>query len=139
TWWAIRHMPIQNDEPHFKKWMERLLEGTVQAARQAADSLQPVAMTVARVAAAELMINRRARFPAWGIEQPAEGRRAGPALIPADPHVLGAGASFGPMDRTMTLVSFERANQQRVATFFHLSCHAVSIYPTNKALSADWP
>jgi neutral ceramidase len=27
----------------------------------------------------------------------------------------------------------------RVATLFHVGCHSVSIYPTNSAVSADWP
>jgi hypothetical protein len=55
------------------------------------------------------------------------------------PEVLQGGASFGPMDRTLALVSFRDADNKSIASLFHVACHAVSIYPSNPAISADWP
>jgi hypothetical protein len=43
------------------------------------------------------------------------------------------------MDRTLSLVSFRDAEGKSVAALFHVACHAVSIYPSNPAISGDWP
>lgn len=138
TWWAIRFMPAQNTFPPFRRWMEKLLTASVDAARRALDGARPVTMSIGRISAAEYMHNRRPRTPAWGLAgkpPPAVG------LTHADwnPEVLQGGASFGPLDRTMTLVAFRDAGKKNVASLFHLSCHAVSIYPSNPWISADWP
>jgi hypothetical protein len=70
-------------------------------------------------------------------------RKASPTVSPSQPEwapeILYGGASFGPMDRTMSLVLFRDADSKPIATLFQLSCHAVSIYPSNPALSGDWP
>jgi hypothetical protein len=43
------------------------------------------------------------------------------------------------MDRTFSLVSWRDAEGKSVASLFHVACHAVSIYPSNPAISAAWP
>jgi hypothetical protein len=43
------------------------------------------------------------------------------------------------MDRTLAIVSFRDAEKKAIASLFHVACHAVSIYPSNPAISADWP
>lgn len=139
TWWALRHMPAQNDHPPFKRWMDRLLAATVTAARRAAASAQPVTLWIGRISVAEFMFNRRPRAPAWGVadaRQPAAVNYNSPDW---NPEVLQAGASFGPMDRTLALVSLRGSDQRPVVSLFHAACHAVSIYPSNPAISADWP
>jgi hypothetical protein len=56
-----------------------------------------------------------------------------------NPEVQPGGAAFGPMDRTLAILSFRDAGNRTIATVFHASCHSVSIYPSNPAISADWP
>ncbi len=139
TWWAVRYMPAQNEFPPFRRWMDQLLRGVTSAARDAAGSLRPVSLNVTRFAVSAFLYNRRPRAPAWGL---AEGKR--PATIsttsPAwDAELLQSGATFGPMDRAMTLLALRDAEGKNLVTLFHVACHAVSIYPTNPAISADWP
>ena len=43
------------------------------------------------------------------------------------------------MDRTMAIVSFRGADDKTVASLYHVALHAVSIYPSNPGISADWP
>ncbi|MES2695799.1 MAG: hypothetical protein V4773_20160, partial [Verrucomicrobiota bacterium] len=138
TWWAIRHMPAQNEFPPFKRWMERLLAASVEAAKAAADSAVPASMSIGRIAAPELLYNRRPRMPRWGIEGKVPAA-VGYAHKDWNPEVAQGGASFGPMDRTLSLVSFRNGENKPLATLFHLACHAVSIYPSTPAINADWP
>ena len=35
NWWAVRHMPTQNDYPPFRAWMEKLIAATVDATKRA--------------------------------------------------------------------------------------------------------
>lgn len=139
TWWALRFMPPQNEFPPYKAWMARLLDAAVEAAQKAAASAQVVTPAIGRIAVSEYLFNRRPRAAAWGVVDPKSG--AAPIATSPEwtPELLSAGATFGPMDRTFSLISFRDANGQAVASLFHLSCHAVSIYPSNPAISADWP
>lgn len=139
TWWAIRYMPAQNNDPYFKEWMRQLVEQTVKAARQANGSLQPATLWIGRTDASKYMNNRRPRTPKWGIEE--SNVPSGYNYLHKDynPDVLVGGAAFGPMDRTMTLVSFRDPKGKNIASIFHLAIHAVSIYPFSKAISGDWP
>lgn len=138
TWWAIRYMPAQNGHPPYRRWMERLLAATTRAAQRAAESARPASIYIARITAAEYMNNRRPRLPAWGLaEKP-------PTVVnfrhpDYNPEVLQGGATFGPLDRTLTLVSFRDESNQAIASLFHAAIHAVSIYPYTTAISADWP
>lgn len=139
TWWAIRHMPAQNEHPPFKRWMERLITASVDAAKRAGEAAAPVSVTIGRVAVNEFLHNRRPRTPSWGL--------ADAKLPPAinynhadwNPEVLQGGATFGPMDRTLAIVQFRAGENRPVASLFHVACHAVSIYPSNPGISADWP
>lgn len=138
TWWAIRHMPAQNEFPPFKRWMERLLAASIEATKAAVESAVPASMSIGRIAAPELLYNRRPRAPAWGIE----GKL--PAAVAYNhkdwsPEVAQLGATFGPMDRTLSLVSFRSREDKPLATLFHLACHSVSMYPSTPAINADWP
>lgn len=139
TWWALRHMPAQNDYPPFKQWMDRLLVATEQAARRAAAEARPADMFIGRVAVPEYLNNRRPRAPAWGLADARPAPVVNYSHKDWNPDVLQGGAVFGPMDRTLTLVAFRDAQSATVATLFHVACHAVSIYPSNPGISADWP
>jgi hypothetical protein len=138
TWWAIRYMPAQNEFPPFHAWMERLVAATVKAAQRAAESARTASVSISRIAVSEYLYNRRPRAAGWGVDRksaPAPG-----ASSPEwNPEILYGGASFGPLDRTMSLVLFRDADAKPIATLFHLACHAVSIYPSNPAISGDWP
>jgi len=134
VWWVVKAFPAQNNEPHFKKWMEYLLTQTQQAAEQAATSARPASLSIARVAVAEYIANRRPRAPGWGMVPGAPVSGAG-----RDPAVLPPGYTFGAMDRAMSIVSFRDAEDKNIASLFHLSCHSVSIYPSEPTISADWP
>ena len=140
TWWAIRYMPAQNEFPPFKRWMEKLITATTDAATRALAAAQPAGMFIGRITAADFMHNRRPRTPAWGLAKDVKPPPAVAVSQPNwDPEVLQGGASFGPMDRTLALVSFRTAENKPVASLFHMACHAVSIYPSNPAISGDWP
>src|SRR5690625_7405086 len=56
-----------------------------------------------------------------------------------NPRVLTGNQTFGPTDRTMTVVSLRNERNENISSIFHLSCHAVSIYPYLDEISADWP
>lgn len=139
TWWAVRYMPAQNEFPPFKRWMERLISATTAAGKEATAALRPVGLTITRVAAADYLHNRRPRAPRWGIAEPKPGPVITPASPKWQPEVLQGGATFGPLDRTLTFVSLREPSGVRVASLFHLACHAVSIYPSDTRISSDWP
>lgn len=139
TWWAVRYMPAQNNDPYFKEWMSLLVSQTVKAARQANASLQPASLWIGRINASKYMYNRRPRAPKWGIEEPGIPKGYNASHKDYNPNVLVGGATFGPMDRTMTLVSFRDPEGKNIASLFHLAIHAVSIYPFSEAISGDWP
>lgn len=139
NWWTIRFMPAQNGHPPFKRWMDRLIAASVEAAKTALESARPVTVNIGRVAVGEYLYNRRPRAPGWGLA----GGKAPPALPASHPdwnaEILQGGASFGPMDRTLAIVSFRGADNKSVAHLYHVALHAVSVYPSNPAISADWP
>ncbi|MEY4941582.1 MAG: hypothetical protein RIQ93_3317, partial [Verrucomicrobiota bacterium] len=136
TWWALRFMPAQNAAPPFARWMDRLLSQSLKAAQDAAALAKPAAMSIARVSIGEYVQNRRPRAPRWGVvPSPAGAARA----RNLDPAVLAGGATFGELDRAMSIVSFRDAEDRIIASLFHLAGHSVSIYPSNPGLSADWP
>lgn len=139
TWWSVRYMPAQNEFPPYRQWMERLLTAAVKAATDAAASVRVVTPAIGRIALSEYLYNRRPRAAAWGTVD--ARATAAPATTSPDwnPELLSAGATFGPMDRTFSLLSFRDAEGKPVAALFHVACHAVSIYPSNPAISADWP
>jgi len=140
TWWAIRHMPAQNEFPPYQRWMTRLIAASVEAAQSARAGAAPATVSIGRIAATEFLHNRRPRAPAWGL---ATDVKPAPLINVShsdwNPEILQGGASFGPMDRTLTLVSFRGAKDQPIASLFHVACHAVSIYPSTPSISADWP
>src|SRR5690606_3924211 len=82
---------------------------------------------------------RRPRLPGWGLAETKPSPVVQYNHPDWNPEVLQGGASFGPMDRTLSLVSFRDGENKSIASLFHVACHAVSIYPSNPAISADWP
>lgn len=139
TWWAIRYMPPQNTDPHFREWMTLLIDQTVKAARQAHDSMQPATLWIGRADVSKYLNNRRPRLPEWGVEEPNVPKSYNYLHEDWNPNVLVGGATFGPLDRTMTLISFRDHTGDNIVSVFHLSAHAVSIYPFTEAISGDWP
>lgn len=139
TWWAIRYMTNQNKDPFFKEWMDRLLKQTVKASRQAYDSMEPATLWISRANASEYMNNRRPRLPRSGIEETNVPKGYSYMHKEWNPDLLLGGSTFGPLDRTMTLVSFRDEDGGNIASLFNLAIHAVSIYPFGESISADWP
>ncbi len=139
TWWAIRYMPPQNEDPYFKKWMKLLIDQTVKAAQKAHNSLQPAELWIGRVDASKYMNNRRPREPKWGIADANVPNGYNYKNEQYNPDVLVGGASFGPMDRTMVLLSFRDMKGNNIISIFHTAIHGVSIYPYSQAISGDWP
>lgn len=140
TWWSIRYMPGQYDHPPYRRWMQRLLDASVEAAQHAAAAAAPVSMAIARIAVPEFLYNRRVRAPAWGMADP-KGRTI---MINGKgdwvPEVLVGGSTFGPMDRTFSLLLFRDPAGGAVASLYHLACHPVAVYPEDpNRISADWP
>lgn len=139
TWWAIRYMPSQNEDPYFKEWMQLLIDQSVGAAQKAVENLQPASLWIGRADVSEFLSNRRPILDTLGIEE---------GTIPSgynfshkdwNPNIMVGGAAFGPKDPTMTLLSFRDSSGKNIASIFHLSGHAVSIYPYDKGISGDWP
>ncbi|MBK8506543.1 MAG: neutral/alkaline non-lysosomal ceramidase N-terminal domain-containing protein [Saprospiraceae bacterium] len=139
TWWAVRYMPAQNDNPVYAEWMEYLMSQTVSAVRSALESLQPVTLWVGRSDISAFVNNRRPRAAQWGVLESEAPENFNYKHEDWDPLVLGQGMTFGPIDRTMTLLSFRDQNDRSIATIFQLSAHAVSIYPFMDGISGDWP
>lgn len=140
TWWSIRYMPPQDDDPPYRKWKERLIAGAVNAARRAVATARPVTLSIGRIAVGEFLYNRRRRTAEWGLADPNAKSIMSNGKGDWVPEVLLAGSTFGPMDRTLSLVFFRDAADQPVASLFHVACHAVAIYPEDAdRISADWP
>lgn len=139
TWWAVRYMPPQHEEPHFKAWMRRLIDQTVAAATAADRAREPATVWVGRADVSEFLRNRRPRAVKEGIEESHLPGNYNYRHEDWDPNILSGSMTFGPLDRAMTLVSFRGEAGSSIANLFHLSCHAVSIYPYMDAISGDWP
>lgn len=140
TWWSIRYQPAQDAHPPYAAWKRRLLQATEAAARRAAANARPVTVAVARVAVGEFLYNRRRRLPAWGLAEPNAPSVQTNGKGEWIPEVLLAGSTFGPVDRTLSLVLLRDAEDRPVASLFHLALHPVAIYPENAdRISADWP
>ncbi len=139
TWWAIRYMPSQDEDPSFKEWKSRLIEQSVVASREAKARMKPVTTWLGRSDISAFVQNRRPRPASWGVEKSNIPESFNYRHEDWDPRVLGDGMSFGPLDRTMTVLSFRDNSGKNICTLFHLSAHAVSIYPFMDAISGDWP
>lgn len=140
TWWSIRFMPVQDEHAPYAAWKQRLITAAVAAAQRAAKTAQPVTLSVGRISVAEFLYNRRRRPAAWGLADPNEKSILTNGRGEWVPEVLLAGATFGPLDRTLSLVFFRDSADRTVASLYHLSLHPVAIYPEDaNRISADWP
>jgi len=116
-----------------------LIDQTLKAAKQANSSMREATIWIGRVDASEFMNNRRPRNPEWGIDEPNIPSGFNYKHKDWNPDVLVGGASFGPMDRTMSLITFRDNGGKNIASIFNLSIHSVSIYPYSNEISSDWP
>ncbi|NND06720.1 MAG: hypothetical protein HKN87_10100 [Saprospiraceae bacterium] len=139
TWWAVRYMPPQYEDPDFRDWMNLLMDKSVSAVAQAMDSMQAVTMWLGRADISGFVQNRRPIPSTEGIEESHMPEKFNYRHPDWDPRILGDGMRFGPIDRTMTVLSFRNQQGSDVATIFHLAAHAVSIYPFMDGISGDWP
>lgn len=139
TWWAIRHVPAQNDYPPFKKWMQKLLDSVVLAAREANSKLQPATIWIGKADISAYANNRRPVRPKWGVVQNSIPKGYTYKHAAYNPDIITDGSNYGPMDRTMSLVSFRDAAGKNIVSIYHMSVHSVSIYPYSDEISADWP
>lgn len=139
TWWAVRYMPPQHGEPPFKAWMDRLITQSVAAAAAADRAREKATMWVGRADVSQYLQNRRPRPVRKGIAESDMPDNYNYRHPDWNPNVLSGNRTFGPLDRAMTLVSFRSPSGDMIGTLFHLSCHAVSVYPYTDALSGDWP
>lgn len=139
TWWAIRYMPAQNEYPPFKRWMDKILNSVTLAAREANAKMQPATLWMGKADISAFANNRRPVRPKWGVVQNSLPKGYNYKHEAYDPDILTDGSNYGPMDRTMSLVSFRDAQGKNIASIFHMSVHSVSIYPYSDEISADWP
>ena len=139
TWWTTRHIENINSDPHFAAWKRDLINRTLEATKEAMKSVQPASIWVGRVDASEFMNNRRPRAAKWGIEESNTPDGYNYKHKDWNPKVLMGAATFGPMDRAMSLVSFRSKDGKNIASIFHLAIHAVAIYPYSDDISGDWP
>lgn len=137
-WWATRYMPEQNGDPHFQEWMKQLIQQSVLAAEEANSRLQPVTIWLGRYDASRYIRNRRPRPVSSGIMESGLPQGFGYKHPDWDPNVLSGDRTFGPLDRTLSVLSFRNSDGENVSTIFHMSCHAVSIYPFMDGVSGDW-
>ncbi len=135
SWWHIS----QDDNPHYRRWKAGLVTGIAKAAREADAAAVPVDIRIGRADVSAFLVNRRPRAAAWGVAEDSTPKAFNFRYPDWDPAVMVGGKTFGPLDPSMTIVSFRNQSGNNVASIFHLSCHAVSVYPYEDGLSADWP
>lgn len=139
-WWVTRYMPAQDGESSFEEWKELLVTQSVRVVGEAINSLQPVSMWVGRYDISRFIQNRRARRDSTGLIE--SGWLGGYNYYHPlwDPKVLSGEFTFGPIDRTMTVVSFKNDKNINISTLFNFGCHAISVYPYDvNTISGDWP
>ncbi|OGG54652.1 MAG: hypothetical protein A3F84_13815 [Candidatus Handelsmanbacteria bacterium RIFCSPLOWO2_12_FULL_64_10] len=124
-----RMRPLLQD-PVYRAWAERLPGVCAEVAQRAKGVSRPVNIAVGRANAGEWLFNRRPVDP--------EGKVV-TMFQPKDPHSLPDGLRFGPVDPTLTVLTFQDPEGKTVATLFSVPCHSVSIYPHHRGVSADWP
>lgn len=139
TWWAIRYMPAQNNYAPFKKWMQKLLDLVTQAAVEANNQLQPATIWIGKADMSAFANNRRPVRPKWGTIANNAPKGYGIKHELFNPEIQTDGSNYGPLDRTMSLVSFRDAKGNNIASLYHMAVHAVAIYPYMTGISADWP
>jgi hypothetical protein len=113
-----------------RQWVERLYVASVAAAKAADAALRPVTLEVSRALVPEWQYNRRPRRPDGAVTTIFE---------PKDPYTLPDGLRFGPMDPTVSVLSFKDREQHSLVTLFSYPCHAVCVYPYSNAACGDWP
>lgn len=139
-WWVTRYMPAQDGEMEFEKWKELLIAQSIKAVKDAIDKLQPVSMWIGRFDISRFIRNRRPRLDSTGLIESGWLGGFNYSHVLWDPRVLSGEFSFGPMDRTMTVVSFKNEENKNVSTLFNFGCHAISVYPYDvNTISGDWP
>ncbi len=135
SWWHI----AQDDNPHYRTWKAGLITGIAQAARKADAAAIPVDIWIGRADVSAFLVNRRPRAAAWGVAEDSTPKAFSFRHPDWDPDVVAGGKTFGPLDPSMTIISFRSKAGANVASIFHLSGHAVSVYPYEDGLSGDWP
>ncbi len=139
TWWAIRYMPAQNNDPPFRKWMTDLIAHTVAAAGDADRNLKPATLWIGKADISAFANNRRPRLPEWGTAGSNTPQGYNFRHPEYNPLLLTDGSNYGPLDRTMSIVSFRDEQGDNLVTLFHAAIHSVAIYPYSEELTADWP
>ncbi|HEY1108905.1 MAG TPA: hypothetical protein VGE76_09740, partial [Opitutaceae bacterium] len=125
----VKSRPAQQ-HPVYRAWADALVEKCVALVRQADAAAVPVSLWLGRAHVGEWLFNRRPVKPDGTVQT---------MMVPADPLALPAGLRFGPVDPTATVLSLRGAEGRSVATFFHLTAHAVAVYGAYPGVSADWP
>ena len=139
SWWAVRYMPPQYDDPHYHQWMEMLIDQSVSAVQAALAQMHPATLWISRSDISQYVQNRRPRNTSWGIAETKLPENFNYKHPEWDPKLLADGSRFGAMDRTMTILSFKATDGSPLATLFQMTAHAVAIYPFLDGISADWP
>lgn len=138
-WWVTRHMEAQDDQPAFREWKEKLISESTKAVREAMEELRPATMWLGRYDVSRFIRNRRPRPVSGGIIESHLPDTFNYKHVDWDPRVLSGDRTFGPLDRTLTVLSFRDTEEKNIGTIFHMACHAVSIYPYLDGISGDWP
>lgn len=116
--------------PVYRAWADALVDKCVALVKQADTAAVPVSLWLGRAHVGEWLFNRRPIKPDGTVQT---------MMVPADPYALPAGLRFGPVDPTATVLGLRGVDGKSVATFFHLTAHAVAVYGAYHGVSADWP
>jgi hypothetical protein len=125
--------PLMNPELQtdiYREWSAKLPALCVEAAKKADAARQPAALGLARAWAGEVLFNRRPICREGTVKT---------AMVPANPYALPEAQRFGPVDPTLTWISFRDGAGKPLAALFHLPAHSVAVYGEFTGISADWP
>ncbi len=121
--------PAQQDAV-YRAWADALVGTCADLVKKADAAATPVTLWLGRGYVGEWLFNRRPVKPDGTVQT---------MMLPADPYALPGGLRFGPVDPTVIVLGLRGADGKGVATFFHLTAHAVAIYGAYQGVSADWP
>jgi neutral ceramidase len=117
------------ENSHYAAWKNSLPGLIAKAAAEADAKRTEASIFIGRAFVGEWLFNRRPVGPDGMVKT---------TLEPKEP-VLPDGLRFGPVDPTATVIQFRNPQGATIATLLTLACHAVSVYPYNHGISADWP
>ncbi|WP_236973652.1 hypothetical protein [Membranihabitans maritimus] len=139
SWGSLDKLSHQEELPEYIQWKSDLITKTLYTASEAIRSLKPCKIHIGKSDISELVHNRRPRPVSIKYEKAKTPENFYYKHPDWDPLVISGNMDFGPVDRVMSVLFFEKTDSSGISTLFNLSAHPVSIYPYSDGLSGDWP